>query len=63
MEPSLNCKSLASLYVSKFLRNIVKKCFLYNFEVDLGSQAGFQQQKRELQGQSSYIFNICLPCR
>ncbi|MBX2961445.1 MAG: carboxypeptidase-like regulatory domain-containing protein [Cyclobacteriaceae bacterium] len=55
-------KSLASLGVSKFLRNMavnLNASYIIS-EVDLGSQAGFQQQKRELQGQSPYIFNTGL---
>ncbi|MBX2957594.1 MAG: carboxypeptidase-like regulatory domain-containing protein [Cyclobacteriaceae bacterium] len=55
-------KSLASLGVSKFLRNMavnVNASYIYS-EVDLGAQAGFQQQKRELQGQSPYLFNAGL---
>lgn len=53
-------KSLASLGVSKFLRNTsvnLNATYIYSL-VNLGSQAGFQQQKRELQGQSPYLFNL-----
>lgn len=55
-------KSLASLGMSKFLRNLsvnLNASYIYS-QVDLGSQAGFQQQKRELQGQSPYLFNAGL---
>ncbi len=55
-------KSLASLGVSRFLRNMAvnfNASYIYS-EVDLGSQAGFQQQKRELQGQSPYLLNTGL---
>ncbi|MCS6973266.1 MAG: TonB-dependent receptor, partial [Cyclobacteriaceae bacterium] len=53
-------KSLASLGVSKFLRNTsvnFNATYIYSL-VNLGSQAGFQQQKRELQGQSPYLLNL-----
>lgn len=55
-------KSLASLGVSRLLRNLsvnVNASYIYT-EVDLGSQAGFQQQKRQLQGQSPYLINFGL---
>jgi outer membrane receptor for ferrienterochelin and colicin len=55
-------KSLASLGVSKFLRNMavnLNASYIVS-EVDLGNQAGFQQRKRELQGQSPYLFNTGL---
>lgn len=55
-------KSLASLGVSRFLRNLavnINASYIFS-EVDLGSQAGFQQQNRELQGQSPYIINAGL---
>ncbi|MCK6616916.1 MAG: carboxypeptidase-like regulatory domain-containing protein [Cyclobacteriaceae bacterium] len=55
-------KSLASLGLSRFLRNLsvnLNASYIYS-QVDLGSQAGFQQQKRELQGQSPYLFNVGL---
>lgn len=53
-------KSLASLGVSRFLRNTsvnLNATYIYSL-VNLGTQAGFQQQKRELQGQSPYLFNL-----
>lgn len=55
-------KSLASLGMSRFLRNLsvnLNASYIYS-QVDLGAQAGFQQQKRELQGQSPYLFNVGL---
>lgn len=55
-------KSLASLGVSRFLRNLsvnFNASYIYS-KVDLGDQAGFQQQKRELQGQSPYLLNLGL---
>lgn len=55
-------KSLASLGVSRFLRNMsvnVNTSFIFS-EVDLGSQATAQQQVRQLQGQSPYLINTGL---
>lgn len=55
-------KSLASLNDSRFFRNLtvnLNASYIFS-EVDLGNQAGFQQRKRELQGQSPYLFNTGL---
>jgi outer membrane receptor protein involved in Fe transport len=52
-------KSLASLSVSKFLRNTsinVNASFIKS-EVDLGEGVTFQSRKRALQGQSPYVIN------
>ncbi len=52
-------KSLASLSVSKLLRNTsvnVNASFIKS-EVDLGDGVTFQRQKRSLQGQSPYVIN------
>ncbi|HMP99281.1 MAG TPA: carboxypeptidase-like regulatory domain-containing protein [Cyclobacteriaceae bacterium] len=53
-------KSLASLGVSRFLHNTavnLNASYIVS-EVDLGEQAGFQQRRRPLQGQSPYLYNI-----
>ena len=53
-------KSLASLGVSRFLRNMfvnLNTSFIFS-EVDLGSQATAQQRVRQLQGQSPYLINL-----
>jgi hypothetical protein len=53
-------KSLASLGVSRFLRNTainLNTSFIFS-EVDLGSQATAQQRVRQLQGQSPYLVNL-----
>lgn len=55
-------KSLSSLGVSRFLHNLsvnMNASYIFS-EVDLGSQAGFQQQRRQLQGQSPYLYNVGL---
>jgi TonB-dependent receptor len=55
-------KSLASLSVSRFLRNMsvnLNASYIFS-EVDLGEDVGFQQRKRELQGQSPYLLNVGL---
>jgi len=55
-------KSLASLGVSRFLRNTsvnLNTSFIFS-EVDLGSSAKAQQQVRQLQGQSPYLINAGL---
>jgi TonB-dependent receptor len=55
-------KSLASLGVSRFLRNtsLNLNTSLIRSEVDMGLGAGnsFQQNKRPLQGQSPYVVNL-----
>ena len=55
-------KSLSSLGVSRFLRNLfvnLNSSFIFS-EVDLGNQATAQQQIRQLQGQSPYLVNAGL---
>lgn len=55
-------KSLAGISDTRFFRNLtvnLNASYIIS-EVDLGNQAGFQQQKRELQGQSPYLFNTGL---
>lgn len=55
-------KSLSSLAVSKFLRNLhvnLNSSFIFS-EVDLGSQAVAQKRVRQLQGQSPYLVNLGL---
>lgn len=55
-------KSLSSLAVSRFLRNLyvnLNSSFIFS-EVDLGAQATSQQQVRQLQGQSPYLVNLGL---
>jgi hypothetical protein len=55
-------KSLASLGVSKFLRNTslnVNASWIES-RVDLGSEATAQQRYRQLQGQSPYVVNLGL---
>lgn len=55
-------KSLASLGVSRLLRNLsvnVNASYIFS-EVDLGNAAGFQQRTRQLQGQSPYLFNVAM---
>jgi hypothetical protein len=55
-------KSLASLGVSRFLRNMsvnLNASYIFS-EVDLGENVGFQNRKRQLQGQSPYLINMGL---
>jgi len=55
-------KSLASLGVSKLLRNTsvnMNASYIFS-EVDLGDNVSFQNQKRQLQGQSPYLINLGL---
>ena len=55
-------KSLASLVVAKFLRNtsLNVNASWINSEVNIGSNASNQIQKRPLQGQSPYVINTGL---
>ncbi|SHH98203.1 TonB-dependent receptor [Chryseolinea serpens] len=52
-------KSLASLGVSKFLRNLSVNInsSLMKSEVDMGPDVTFQKRRRPLQGQSPYVIN------
>ncbi|MBX2965105.1 MAG: outer membrane beta-barrel protein [Cyclobacteriaceae bacterium] len=55
-------KSLSSLGMSRFLRNLsvnLNASYIFS-EVDMGTQAQYQQQKRQLQGQSPYLYNVGL---
>jgi len=55
-------KSLASLGVSKLLRNLsvnLNASYIFS-RVDLGEDVGFQNRKRQLQGQSPYLINFGL---
>lgn len=53
-------KSLASLGVSKFLRNMAinLNASLIKSEVDMGKGITFQERRRPLQGQSPYVINV-----
>jgi hypothetical protein len=55
-------KSLASLGVSKFLRNLSVNLntSVVKSEVDMGKDITFQQRRRPLQGQSPYVVNAGL---
>lgn len=55
-------KSLSGLGASRFISNLsvnLNASYIFS-EVDLGQQAGFQQRKRQIQGQSPYLFNTGL---